>query len=320
MKIFLLIFSAAIFAMSMGASNLAPSFATLFGARLIDHKNAVLAFSFFIFLGAVLFGHKVVNTLGTKIIPKEAVSFDVVLVVLIAAVSGLIIANILRVPESTSWTTVFAISGVGFALSKIETGTLLRIVPFWIILPILGFIITHFLYKKIYPPRFDNLWLYGHIFNKEKNLQKLAFGSSCYIAFAAGTNNVANAVGPLVGGGLIDPLSGLAIVAVLFGFGGLFFGKRIMKTLGEEIVPLGLVSSSLVGIVTASLLLFASLMGIPQSLVQLSALSVMAIGAVKHERHIFKEKTIRKIFLTWAITPVISFSVGFLLTKLFLGG
>ncbi|NQU17091.1 MAG: inorganic phosphate transporter [Candidatus Saganbacteria bacterium] len=319
MKIVLLIFSVIIFAMSMGASSIAPAFATLFGAKLIGHKKAALWFTLFLLLGAVLAGHNVVKTLGGAIIPSEFLTFDVVLVILLAAVSGLVIANVLRVPESTSWTTVFAISGVGFALAKIETATLWRIVPFWIVLPILGFVITYFLYKIIYPPRFNNLWIYEHIFNKEKNLQTLAFASSCYIAFAAGTNNVANAVGPLVGGGLINPLLGLTIVAVLFGVGGLFFGKRIMKTLGEEIVPLGLISSSLVGIVTASLLLFASLMGIPQSLVQLSALSVMAIGVVKHERHIFREKATRRIFITWSITPVISFSVGFLLTKIFLG-
>ena len=302
----------------MGASNLAPSFATLFGAKLIDHKKAVIWFTVFILLGAVLAGQNVAKTLGEKIIPSGHITFDVVLVIWLAAVSGLIIANLLRVPESTSWTTVFALSGVGLALGRIEIATLWRIIPFWIILPVLGFAITYFLYKIIYPPRLNNLWLYQHIFNKDKNLKTLAFASSCYIAFAAGTNNVANAVGPLAGAGLIDPVLGLAVVALLFGAGGLFIGKRIMKTLGEEIVPLGLISSSLVGVVTATLLLFASLMGIPQSLVQLSALSVMAIGVVKHERHIFNEKATRRIFLTWSITPIISFSVGFFLTKVFL--
>lgn len=315
----IVLITVAIFAMSMGASNLAPSFTPLFGAGLIKHKQAVLWFTLFVLAGAVFAGHKVVNTIGREIIPVEFMRLEVVIVILIAAVAGLIIANVLRVPESTSWTTVFAISGVGFGLQKINTATLFRIVPFWLILPILGFVLTYFIYKIVYPPRFSNLRLYQVLFNNEKKMRVLAFVSCCYIAFAAGANNVANAVGPLAGAGLINPVLGLALVALLFGLGGLFFGKRIMKTLGNDIVPLGLISSSLVGFVTASLLLFASLMGIPQSLVQLSALSIMAIGVVKHERHIFKEAASRRIFLTWLITPILSFGLGFTLAKVFLG-
>lgn len=308
-----------IFAMSMGASNLAPSFAALFGAGLIKHKQAVGLFTIFVLAGAVLAGHKVVNTLGREIVPAQYMSLEVVIVILIAAVAGLIIANILRVPESTSWTTVFAISGVGFGLQQVKTATLLRIAPFWLVLPVLGFVLTYFIYKIIYPPRFSNLWLYQALFNNEKKMRILAIISCCYIAFSAGTNNVANAVGPLSGAGLIDPLLGLGLVGLLFGLGGLLFGQRIMKTLGTDIVPLGLISSSVIGIVTASLLLFASLMGIPQSLVQLSALSVMAVGVVKHERHILKEAASRRIFLTWLITPILSFALGYGLAKIFLG-
>jgi phosphate/sulfate permease len=317
--LYLVFIIVAIFAMSMGASNLAPSFSALFGAGLVKHKQAVLWFTLFVLAGALFGGHRVANTLGTKIIPAQFMRLEVVIVILIAAVIGLVIANLLRVPESTSWTTVFAISGVGFAMQKIEISTIYRIVPFWLILPILGFILTYFIYKIVYPPRFSNLKLYQMLFNNEKKMRVIAFVSCCYIAFAAGTNNVANAVGPLAGAGLINPLLGLALVALLFGLGGLLFGERIMKTLGNDIVPLGLISSSLVGFVTASLLLFASLMGIPQSLVQLSALSIMAIGVVKHERHILKEATSRRIFLTWLITPILSFSLGFILAKIFLG-
>jgi sulfate permease len=318
-KFALLAITVIFFAMNMGASNIAPSFAALFGAKLIDHKKAVLWFTVFVILGAVLLGHNVSRTLGGAIIPSGHINLNVVLVILLAAVSGVFLANMLRVPESTSWSTVFAISGVGFAINQINSSTLLRIVPFWIVLPLAGFVITYVLYKIIYPPRFGNLWLYQTVLNNEKKLKALAFISCCYIAFASGTNNVANAVGPLFGAGLVTPLLGLALIAPLFGLGGLIFGKRIMNTLGKEIVPLGLVSASLVGFVTASLLVFASAMGIPQSLVQLSVLSVMAIGAVKHERHIFHEKASRKIFLAWTITPVLSFSIGFLLAKLFLG-
>ena len=131
--------------MMMGASNIAPSFATLYGARLIDHKKAVLWFTVFVLLGAVVGGYGVVNTLGTTLIPSQFISVQVVLAILLAALGGLILANLLGVPESTSWVTVFAIAGVGAGIAKLELAGLFKIIPFWIILPVLAFIITYFI-------------------------------------------------------------------------------------------------------------------------------------------------------------------------------
>lgn len=315
----LLLIAVLFFAMNMGGSNIAPAFGALYGAKLIKHGHAVLWFTIFVFLGGILLGNNVVKTLGGGLIPSEFMNFKVVLFILLSSAIGLFIANILKVPESTSWTTVFAISGVGLALNHINYWIYLRIIPFWIILPLISFALTYYIYRFIYPPRGGNLFVYQTLLSNEHKVRALALFSSFYIAFAAGTNNVANAVGPLVGGKLISPTAGLAVIGPLFGLGAFVFGRRIMTTIGKEIVPLGLVSASLVGLVTASLLIFASVLGIPQSLVQLQALSVMAIGSVKHESHIVKNGTSRKIFLAWAVTPILAFIFGYILTKVFLG-
>lgn len=311
----LLLLFAVLFALSMGASNIAPSFALLFGARKISFKKAAILFTVSVFLGAILAGNKVAATLSNKIMPQQYISIEVVIIILIAAVCGLTLSHIIKVPESTSWTTVFSIAGAGAALAEVEIKTIIGFIPFWLFLPIIGFLVTYFLYKKIYPPRFGNLWLYQVLFNNEKKLHVTALVTSCYIAFAAGTNNVANVVGPLVGCGIIKIIPGLALAGIVFGAGGYLLGKQMTKTLGEDIVPLGLISSCLVGIVTATLLIVASLFGIPQSLVQISALCIIAIGVIKHERHMFSHKTVVRIFAAWTITPVVSFIISFVLAK-----
>lgn len=319
-KYLLLIITVLFFAMNMGGSNIAPAFAALYGAGLIKHRQAVLWFALFVFLGGILLGHNVVKTLGAGIIPSSFLDLNVVLIIMLSSSIGLFIANILKVPESTSWTTVFAISGVGLALSRLNFWVYLKIIPFWIALPAISFALTYYLYKIIYPPRQGNLLLYEKLFSNEKKVKALALFSAFYIAFAAGTNNVANAVGPLSGAGIVSPILGLAVIGPLFGLGGLVFGKRIMGTIGKEIVPLGLISASLISLVTASLLIFASILGIPQSLVQLQALSVMAVGAVKHESHVIAQEASRRVFLAWLVTPTLAFILGFLLTRLFIGG
>ncbi|MCL5986515.1 MAG: anion permease [Actinobacteria bacterium] len=319
-KYVLLFFTVIFFAMNMGASGIAPSFAALYGGKLISYIKAALLYAVFVIGGGVLLGHNVVRTLSGKLISTNSMTVDVALIILFSASMGLFVANLVYIPQSTSWTTVFAIAGAGLGLNQFKFKTMITILPYWILLPIVSFALTYFLYRIIYPPRQSNLNIYRILFCNEKKVRGLALASSCYIALAIGSNNVANAVGPITGAKLVSPVVGLAAIAPFFGLGGLLFGKKNMLTIGREIAPLGLISSSLVSIVTASLLIFASLMGIPQSLVQLGTASVFAIGTVKNGGiRTFKSTSSRKIFLTWIITPFIAFWVAFILVKVFLG-
>lgn len=315
----IMILGVVFFAMNMGASGIAPSFAAIYGAKLIKHKKVCLLFTLFVVLGAILLGENVAKTLGKNIVPSEYISFNIALFMILASTIGLLLANILKIPQSTSWTTVFAITGVGLALGHLKKEALFLIIPFWIILPAISYFLTYFLYKIIYPPRENNFKLYEKILHNEKKIKKIGLISSCYIAFACGTNNVANAVGPLSGGNLINPVVGLCLIAPLFGLGGLIAGKRIMTTIGKEIVPLGLVSSSLVSFVSASLLIFASSLGLPQSLVQLNAASIFAISSVKNgHNHTITHSVTKKTFFVWVITPILAFLIGFSLVKIFI--
>ncbi|MGB9612954.1 MAG: inorganic phosphate transporter [Candidatus Margulisiibacteriota bacterium] len=129
----------------------------------------------FCFLGGIILGQNVVKTLAGGIIPSNFMNLDVALVILLSSTVGLFIANLLRVPESTSWTTVFAISGVGLALNHLNFWVYAKIIPFWIILPAVAFALTYFLYKIIYPPRRENLYLYQAFLSNEKKVKALVF-------------------------------------------------------------------------------------------------------------------------------------------------
>lgn len=320
-KTILLILVVVFFAMNMGASGIAPSFASAYGGNLIKKKKALFYFGVFVILGALILGRNVAFTLGKNLLPKEIVNFDVVLAILGSATIGLFLANVLRIPQSTSQVTVGAIIGAGIYLDYLNLKTLfLRIIPMWFILPLLSYFFTLLIYRRIYPPDHDNLHIYQKLFANEKKLRLSAQLISCYVAFAIGTNNVANAVGPLISAEILDVNFGLLMIAPLFGIGAWFMGKGPLETASSEIVPLGLFSSVLVSSVTATLLIFASFLGIPQSLVQLNLASIFAISSLKNgnkchwNRHI-----IQKTFFVWAITPLISLLVSYLSLTLILG-
>lgn len=321
-KYIFLIFLTTFFVLNMGASGVAPSFAATYGAKFINKRNTILLFAFFVILGAVTLGRGVAVTLGKSLLPKELLNFKVVTVILAAATLGLFVANILKIPQSTSQVTVGAIVGAGLYFKQLNLNTLCcKILPMWVILPLLSYFFTWLIYRKIYPPEHDNLHIYQKMFANEKKLRLCALAASCYVAFAIGTNNVGNAVGPLFGAGLIGINLGLLLVAPLFGVGALLFGKGPLETAGKEIVPLGLFSSTLVSFITATLLIVASILGIPQSLVQLNLFSIFTVGCLKNgHRSTIDQRLTKKTFFIWAITPLISVALSYLLLLLISNG
>lgn len=303
------------FALNMGASGIAPSFAAIYGGKFIRKRNALILFGIFVVLGAVILGKNVSLVLGRNLIPQEFLNLGVVLVIICSAAFSLFLANILKIPQSTSQVTVGAIVGAGIYFKHLYLKTLFfKILPMWIILPTLSYFLTILLYSKIYPPKHDNLHLYERLFAHEKKLKLSALLVSCYVAFAIGTNNVANAVGPLFGAGIIRMLPGLFLIAPFFGVGAWLMGKGPLETTGREIVPLGLFSATLVSFVTATLLIFASLLGVPQSLVQLNLASIFAISCLKNgHRSTIDQHIAKKTFFVWCITPLISVGLSFVL-------
>ena len=298
----------------MGASGIAPSFAAAFGGKIIKRMEAAALFSLFVILGAVTMGHNVSLTLGKNLLPKEIMTYDTALIIIFSASMSLFLSNILKIPQSTSQVTVGAVTGAGIYFGNLYWKTLLvKIIPVWIILPLASYLVTLWLYRKIYPPKNDRLHLYEKIFLHEKKIKIVAVAVSCYVAFAIGSNNVANAVGPIFGAGIIGVSQGLSLVSPLFGLGAYIMGKGPLETAGRDIVPLGIFSCTVVSLVTATLLLVASSVGIPQSLVQLNMCSIFAVSSLKNAHSpAWSSRTTKKTFFIWAVAPVISIGISYL--------
>ena len=312
MNISLLTFILAVFfALNMGGSGMSPSFAASYGAGAIGKKGAALLFGMFVLLGAFVAGGKVITTISSGIVPQDFISAKVALIILLSAALSLFIANILKVSVSTSSVTVFSLVGVGLYFGKVNVRTLLNIFSFWLILPILAYILTYLAAKFILPLE-DKPWVKTH----ERSLKIFVLGAGCYVAFSIGSNNVANAVGPLVASGTLDKHLSILLIAPFFGLGGLLF-RRILRTVGKEITNLGMLGAAINGIIVGSLLLLSSAYGMPEPMVMLGATSVMGIGSVNSgHRFMLSHEVVRKIVSLWVISPLISFVVTYVLLAL----
>ena len=318
------------FAMNMGGSGTGPAFSAAYGANVLRRSLIPGLFGIMVFLGAILAGKSTATTIGKELLSPEMMSRNVVTIILFSVSISLLVANLFGIPQSTSQSTVLSVTAVAMYFDKLNTDKLMfEIVPAWFILPVISFIVSFLIGKYIYRPmRRRGLTLpRAQNANLMPVWNGLLIAMSLYVALSIGSNNVANASGPIASMTanhlkisvdehfiLIMILSTL-IVAPNFGIGSSIFGHKILQNTGKEIVLFGKFEAVIIAFVSASLLLFASLSkGIPTSLVQLNVAAIIGIGVAKlGVNHIFRKTQVRQFFLMWLISPAIAFLLSLLL-------
>lgn len=147
----------------------------------------------------------------------------------------------------------------------------------------------------------------------EQQMGRFQVVSACFVAFAHGSNDVGNAVAPLAAITYIHttgfvPTAGFEVplwVLVLGGAGivsGLAaWGKRVIMTVGEGIIPLQPSSGFCAELAAATTILIASRLGLPVSTTHALVGGVIGIGLVQGLKSI-RLDVVRKISLAWLIT------------------
>ncbi|MBW6464128.1 MAG: anion permease [Bacillota bacterium] len=329
MTILIPILIAIFLAINMGGSGTSPSFSAAYGANIIKKSYIPILFGTFVLLGALIAGEKVITTIGGSVLPADVMSSTVVSIVLLSSALSIFFANLLRVPQSTSQSTVFSLVGCAVPLGVLESSKLFyEILPTWLIMPLISFLVTYGLgyslikvRKSINNINFDNISNY-------KLWKYITIACSCYVAFSIGSNNVANSVGPIVslafnefgssGNNSFVLLFSIILIAPFFGIGSAFFGKNVTATVGREITQIGVTEATIISLITATLLLIASTTrGIPTSLVQMNTFAVIAVGMLKDgPRSIISKLSVAKLFSVWIIAPIIAMAISYLLTHL----
>ncbi len=318
-------------AFNMGASGTSPSFSVAYGANLIRKEFIPGLFGIFVIAGALFAGHRVMDTIGGAILPSEHMTIFMVSIVLLASALSMLFANILKVPQSTSQSTVFALAGSALPLGELQTQKLfLEIVPMWFILPVIAFMVTLAigaigtrLRGAFDSSSFQNI-------TQHPGWRMITLAGSCYVAFSIGSNNVANVAAPIAslfrnnlginegGSSFMLSLMCILLVAPWFGIGGSMLGGRLLSTTGKEMIAIGPMGATVVSVVTATLLLLASVTrGIPSSLVQMNVFAIMALGFFRRGRKDGLQKSvIVKVFSTWLAAPAIAFVLAYSMTSL----
>jgi sulfate permease len=307
------------FALNMGASSFAASFSTAYGCGAVSKRKAQILYMIFIVLGAVLMGQEVSKTLGKGIVPSELLNHTAVLIILFTATLSLFVANLMHIPQSTSLSTVSAISGVGLYFQEIQIGKIQYLAICWILSTLISFVLIYLFTSYVYPPRKSNLWIYEKIVHHKKRLIFFVILTSCYNVFSQGSNNVPNVVGPLLAINFIEPQQGLLILGIVFSFGAFLFNGPL-KTISTGIIPLGILTATIINLVSGTITLIASFFGIPQPAVIIYTMAVFAVATIKDGPEIIMASSLTyKTIFTWFVNPIITLVLSYGLSKAFLG-
>lgn len=152
-----------------------------------------------------------------------------------------------------------------------------------------------------------------HFHNVERTFAILMIFAACATAFAHGSNDVANAIGPLAtvfsiistGGQLASkaevPLWILFLGSIGIVIGLMTYGSRVMETIGTKITPLTPSRGFAATLGAATTVVLASGTGMPISTTHVLVGAVLGVGLARGI-HALRMSVINKIFLSWLIT------------------
>lgn len=314
MIVLLGILLAAALAAGIGANNAGVHLAPAFGAGVRSRRASLALFAVFAFLGAALLGGRVVRTLGQGLFSTPPAGGSVLLLAPAVTLALLSLANRLRLPVPTTPLAVASLAGVGLYLDVLRLRPLLEILAWWVATPVAALALTWAVGKAI-PAR--RLAPGGLSPAARRRIGILLTIEGAYSAFAIGSNNVANAMAPLVGGGTMDVVTATLAGGLAMGAGALLWGGGVLETVGKEITELCHVRALVVGSVASTALILASLYGAPVSGACIVTAGVVGFSlAVRGARETASNRAVRRIALLWAGAPALAIGVAYVLGAL----
>jgi PiT family inorganic phosphate transporter len=291
--IILLVIVALAFDFMNGFHDAANSIATIVSTRVLKPHQAVLWAAAFNFLAFFIFQLKVASTIGKGTVDPSVVDHYIVFGALIGAIVWNIVTWYYGIPSSSSHALIGGL--VGATLVKVGPagliwGGLWKIIAFIFVAPLLGFIIggllmviVSWLCKDVAPSRVD------------KTFRRFQLLSAAAYSLGHGGNDAQKTVGIiwmlLMAAGISKAGESVPNWVVFscyaaMGFGTLFGGWRIVKTMGNRITKLNQARGFCANSGGAVTLFLATGLGIPVSTTHTITGAIAGVGSTRGARRV----------------------------------
>ena len=298
------------------ASNIV---ATVIASRAMTPVRAVCLVAVFEFLGPLIVGTAVADTIG-GFVSLEGLPTAEALTLVLSGILGAVAWNLITwrfgIPSSSSHALVGGLSGAvilavgadhvvwGFtALKEGHLTGVIKILAALFLSPLVGFLFGFAIH------RMARFLLRGAQPTVNRPLRRFQWVSAAGLAFAHGANDAQKSMGiitlVLVTGGLLPtfqvPFWVILTCSSALTLGILSGGWRIVRTVGfgiYKLYPLHAVDAQLAA---GAVILGSALVGAPVSTTHVVSSSIMGIGASEHPRAVRWQKA-REIVGAWLVT------------------
>jgi PiT family inorganic phosphate transporter len=296
--VFLLVFLAIAFDFMNGFHDAANSIATVVSTGVLKPGQAVLFAAFFNFLAYFIFHLSVAATIGKGIVMPGVVDTHVVFGALMGAITWNIVTWFYGIPSSSSHALIGGIVGAVIAkagASALIASGVFKVVAFIFVSPLLGFLLgslmmvaVAWLFRRSTPSRADRwfrrlqlvsagAYSLGHGGN---DAQKTA-GIIWLLLIAATTSNVQGLPVWMMATTEHLPIWVVIVCYIAIGFGTMFGGWRIVKTMGQKITKLKPVGGFCAETGGALTLFLATALGIPVSTTHTITGAIVGVGSTQ---------------------------------------
>jgi PiT family inorganic phosphate transporter len=302
-----------------GFHDTANSIATTVATRALTPLQAVLMAAVFNVVGA-LSGTAVATTIAEGIVELQYATQELIIASLISAIIWNLITWWLGIPSSSSHALVFSMVGAGLATagtSAIETDGVTKVLKGMVYSPIAGFI-------GAFALLFILLWCVAKRRPSKVNrvFGKLQIGSAAFMAFSHGSNDAQKTMGIITlalatyhgwsGSNFEVPLWVVLAAATAMGLGTALGGWRIIRTMGLKVVELRPIDGFAAETAAASIIEFASRLGIPVSTTHVISSAILGVGATRRASAV-RWGVAGRIVTAWVVTIPACITFGWLI-------
>jgi PiT family inorganic phosphate transporter len=308
----LLVVVALAFDFMNGFHDAANSIALMVSTRLLTPQAAVVWAAFFNFIAFLFFGLQVAKTIGSGLVSPAIIDNAVIFGALCGAISWNLITWWFGIPSSSSHALVGGLVGAALAKagwSAIIAQGLAKTSAAIILSPLFGLVLALALALAL-------LWLLEKAApaRTEARFNKLQFVSASLYSLGHGGNDAQKTMGIIavllyangyLQGAFHVPLWVVLACQFAMGFGTLFGGWRIVRTMGMGITrirPTGAFSAQTAGAVT---LFLATWMGIPVSTTHTITGAIVGVGLSRRVSAV-RWGIAARILWAWVLTIPVS--------------
>lgn len=316
-----------------GWTDAPNAIATCVVTRCLSPRLAILMAAVFNFLGVFIMSlvNATVAQTITKMVDFGTNSHEAIVALsaaLFAIVLWAILAWVFGIPTSESHALIAGLTGGAIALhgglSGVNGAEWVKVIYGLVISVVLGFVLG-FIICRIVVMIFRNIQR-----NKTEKFFRFAqIGGAAAMSFMHGAQDGQKFMGVillsilLVNGQSAEnvsvemPIWLMALCSIVMGVGTSIGGKKIIKSVGMDMVKLEKYQGFSADLAASVALLISSVFGIPVSTTHAKTTSIMGVGAVRRISAI-NFSVVKEMAVTWILTFPGCGLIGFIMTKIFM--